>query len=269
MKALTYKARTQLWIGVVAATLCVSGVALTGCSDDLGTTPGQNALDPVGGGEQNPGTPEAIIPVVDDGSEGGGTPSDPPSGSEDPSTPDTKNPNFESPPPEGDGATLIEGLDLGIPGLLPEDVPDFVGDVLDGVLIPGNLVTNVTPGLGGRLQHSIFTLDVPEQAVKADTQFELIVEEGDGVKVSLFPEGLQFERPVTLTMDLSQIVGFEGPDLTMYWWDPAAKEWVNIGGHWDRDARTLSIELWHFSDYSCGRAGWKGGPKKPVDTKTK
>ena len=265
MKERTNKARTQLWLGAIAATLVVSGAVISGCSNDLGTAPGQNAFD-----NGDTGTPESTIPVVDDGTGSGGVPEDIPADGSVAPVGGPKDPEYELPTGGGDGASLIEGLDLSTPTLLPEGSPDLVGGLLEGVVEAGHVITTVDSEDGGRLEHSIFSVDVPSGAVDASTQFELKVEENAGVRVSLFPEGLQFSRPVKLSMDLSEIVGFEGPGMTVYWWDPAEGEWVNIGGEWDNDTRTLSIELWHFSDYSAGRAGWKGGsgPKKPVRTES-
>ncbi len=122
------------------------------------------------------------------------------------------------------------------------------------------------PNTGGSVEFGIAELDVPPGAVKAQTNFQVQILEHESIRVRLLPHGLQFDEPVTLTLDLSSATGL-GKNVALYWFDEDAKDWVNIGGQYDPKTRTLTTKLAHFSDYAPGRAGWRGsGPGKPNDS---
>jgi hypothetical protein len=75
-------------------------------------------------------------------------------------------------------------------------------------------------------------------------------------QVDLGPHGAEFDVPVELSIDLSGSSLATAPDVTLYWWDEAHAQWVDVGGVWDAQSGTLTSELDHFSSYRPGRAGW-------------
>lgn len=237
---------------LTVAALAFGAGLLSGCSDDLGTNP-------------NGPTSESDPPTLPDGNEE--------------SADDDRRPTFELPEAEAldeddeDGGDDEDGPDDGDDGSsgdptpeLPDQVPDFVGDLI-GDIDPGTQTLHIDPSSGGAVEQSVFRLDVPAGALNSAATVQMTVESANQVKVHLGPDGLQFTEPAELFIDLSEIVGTLSGPYSMFWWDPDAEEWVNIGGDWDPETRILRAAIWHFSDYAPGRAGWNsGGGKKPADS---
>ncbi|MCA9727954.1 MAG: hypothetical protein KC729_09750 [Candidatus Eisenbacteria bacterium] len=126
----------------------------------------------------------------------------------------------------------------------------------------GSTARVVPSASGGELDFGIFHLSIPPGALATDTSYRLEVPEASSVRVNLYPHGAKFLKPVTITVDLSQATNV-GDDATLYWYDEDNGEWVNVGGTFDRQTRTLVTKLSHFSTYAPGRAGWHTDPGKP------
>ena len=68
------------------------------------------------------------------------------------------------------------------------------------------------------------------------------------------PAANQFAVPVTLVAKLPSVLALN-VDQNM-WFDPSVQAWRLIGSSPDPLATELRSDLWHFSIYATGRAGW-------------
>lgn len=109
---------------------------------------------------------------------------------------------------------------------------------------------------GAVLTAGRFRLTIPPGAFEGTRTIRLEPGTGTYIECRLYPEGLTFDVPVTLSMDLDGTTGATDRDATIYWHDPVAGSWVDIGGTYTSADRSVSAPLEHFSDYRAGRAGW-------------
>ena len=77
------------------------------------------------------------------------------------------------------------------------------------------------------------------------------------VEAQLYPEGLHFLAPVTLSMRIGDAVG-SADGYHIYWRDPLLGflPWIDLGGVLSPDHKSVSTVLLHFSTYRAGKAGW-------------
>jgi hypothetical protein len=114
---------------------------------------------------------------------------------------------------------------------------------------------------GGSVALEEITVDFPPMSLEEDTEITILTQDrpGDRVVFDLLPHGIKFDKPVTLTVDLSGTGIGPEEDATIYWFDPEARDWVDLEANWQWPI--ASIQLDHFSRYGSGRAGWTKGPK--------
>ena len=99
---------------------------------------------------------------------------------------------------------------------------------------------------GGFLSMGEYSLEIPANALSETTFIEM---EQVGVgewPVELSPHGIQFNLPVSLSMNAASTMGAD--DMKIHWWNPDA-------GHWDEqqsmvDNGVVSAQLQHFSRYT-------------------
>jgi len=108
---------------------------------------------------------------------------------------------------------------------------------------------------GGVIHLGRLTLTVPPGALRGPQNIRMDVLGNGYVETNLFPEGLTFETPALLEMNLRG-TDFDGGDATIYWYDPAAGAWIDLHGTYDPKTHKVSAEIPHFSSYRSGRAGW-------------
>lgn len=100
-----------------------------------------------------------------------------------------------------------------------------------------------------------FTLRIPPGAFQGQRLITIEDPENGFVECRLYPEGMQFDLPVTLSMDLAN-TSADGRDATIYWYDPSAEVWVDLGGTYAVADHSVWVRLQHFCSYRGGRAGW-------------
>jgi hypothetical protein len=122
--------------------------------------------------------------------------------------------------------------------------------------IPVHAEVPINPSTGGQLVSGRQTLTVPPGALPWTVPFTMDYYTTGIVRVELGPHGAQFAVPVTLTFDLNGTSALPSDDITLYWWNEASGEWVDVGGVWDPSTMTLTAELDHLSVYQPGRGGW-------------
>ena len=123
---------------------------------------------------------------------------------------------------------------------------------------PEETSARVTAAAGGTITAGRYTVTIPAGALEADTLVTVRVREESGmVGCELTPHGIEFATAVLLTMDLTGTGCACTETVTIYWYDPSADTWVDVGGTLDPATLGLSTPLLHFSEYRAGRAGWQ------------
>ena len=99
---------------------------------------------------------------------------------------------------------------------------------------------------GGSLQMGAYTLDIPANAVSANTYIEMEQETLGEWPVELSPHGIQFAVPVTLSMDAQSEA--DPSAMQIHWWNPDTMQWEaqasSVAG------TVVSASLNHFSRYT-------------------
>lgn len=135
-------------------------------------------------------------------------------------------------------------------------IGDLVGRVARLVVRTLHLVGS----LGGSLTNGRWTVVLPPGAVDGNGQVTLAVANAASADchLEIFPRSLNdFSVPVTLTASCASVPASELADYVIYWYDPAARRWVEQPSEVNLAARTVSARLSHFSMYSVGKKGGK------------
>lgn len=147
------------------------------------------------------------------------------------------------------------------PSSAPPDVvesPNFIR-ILSAASSKGvqgpNLTDTITSKMisaaeGGVISNGRVTLVFPPEALDEDTEIFILMETDGTLGVELGPHGIQFNRPVVMTMDLTGTTaeGLSAASTTLWynedqdWWELIEKIPSD-----DPDALTSSLE--HFSGY--------------------
>jgi hypothetical protein len=116
----------------------------------------------------------------------------------------------------------------------------------------------VSADKGGVVSLGRFTVEIPPGALNADTKIEISVTDPTLVMCELEPHGIQFNKPVTLTINYggTQAEQMESSSQTLgvHWYNETAGRWQMVGRYIDTDRNLLEAELEHFSGYA---AGWE------------
>jgi hypothetical protein len=148
------------------------------------------------------------------------------------------------------GITVLDDYAIGAP-----TTTSTTGDVqliswLDGA---GYRTRLVKADKGGSLKYGRYTLTFPAGALTQDT-YITIREPGTGYMMcDLEPEGIHFNQPVDLEVDLKN-TGITGDGWTIFWWNPVTGLWEDQNGTFSGDK--VNAALRHFSRYAPGKAGW-------------
>lgn len=148
-------------------------------------------------------------------------------------------PSSEAPPP---GPIFIKELapQDGNPFSFSDDDPVRVFEWIDGAE-------------GGTIENGRFSLNFAPGAFPGRIKIELIDTTEDYLKCELYPEGIYFNAPVVLTVDVAETTGDD--DMTTLYWNDRG-DWTDVGSWYSSGEHTVSTNLEHFSEYAPGRAGW-------------
>ena len=111
--------------------------------------------------------------------------------------------------------------------------------------------------VGGSLSVGSFRVEVPAGAYAGAATITITQEDATILKCDLAinpPAANQFAVPVSLVAKLPSASALT-IDQNM-WFDPSVQAWRLIGSAPDPSATELRSQLWHFSTYATGRAGW-------------
>jgi hypothetical protein len=109
--------------------------------------------------------------------------------------------------------------------------------------------------IGGSLRMGDNRLYFPPGSLAEDTMVS-ILREGDTTTFDLSPDGIEFQEPVTLTLEMAPPGGFgmnKGFTFpAIYYYNEDTTQWENLGGVPDFGKRVVSTQIEHFSRYGTG-----------------
>jgi hypothetical protein len=127
--------------------------------------------------------------------------------------------------------------------------PVSVSPLIGSVVIDG--------AVGGKLAVGSFRVEVPAGAFKGSATITISQPDPTVLLCDLSinpPAANQFAVPVTLASKLPGVLSLAMDQ--MLWLDPTADAWRLIPSVSDPLSIELRSQLWHFSKYATGRAGW-------------
>jgi hypothetical protein len=110
----------------------------------------------------------------------------------------------------------------------------------------------ITASSGGTVNVNELSISIPAGAVSDDKNISINCNDDLYVQADFGPDGTQFNIPATITIsyanaDLTDITPSE---LSISWFDPNQGKWVDLGGTVDKKAQTVSVQVWHFTEYT-------------------
>ena len=151
------------------------------------------------------------------------------------------------------------------PGTLtaPSSAPDNVVDSPNFITVlstpKGDSDLSMTPSAasvvsadeGGRLVCGPFKLDFPAGALDEDTEITMEIFDNGTLGIELGPHGIQFNVPVTLSMNLegTSAEGMASQSSTL-WFDETNGIYIMMPKIPSQDENTLKAQLEHFSKYN-------------------
>jgi len=140
---------------------------------------------------------------------------------------------------------------------------DLVTDIVWKVVC----AQEVDPGQVTSMKGSRYTLTFQSQSLLESLLVTIKERDPDIVDVELGPDGSQFYKPVTLTIDYSKTrydqtqPNYAGRRPNMFWFNPDTQAWVLVPGTDDPRQCLYTVNLQHFSRYAMGdgTSGWEDG----------
>jgi hypothetical protein len=111
--------------------------------------------------------------------------------------------------------------------------------------------------LGGTVTNGRYSVEIPAGAIDGSGKVSLVMVDPNKmiVDLSITPLSLNsFSVPVTLVADTRGLALTE--PLTIYYYDPVQRKWIDLGATRDPNTGRLTVKLYHFSRYATGKAGW-------------
>jgi hypothetical protein len=123
-------------------------------------------------------------------------------------------------------------------------------------MVEGATSMTISARDGGVISNGRVTLEFPPFALSEDTEITIEMLTDGTLGADFGPHGIQFNRPVTLTMDLSDTSAEGNPELVdTFWWD-SSNLWYEKMQKVDTETQnTMSATLLHFSHYKAGVGG--------------
>ncbi len=111
---------------------------------------------------------------------------------------------------------------------------------------------------GGRLEFCGHKMSVPYGALSERKEMSITILPSEKLDVSFALPKLEFgadgwfKKPVTITISFedADLSGIDPAELSISWFDEDAQEWVDLGGEVDFRKKTVTVEVWHFTQYS-------------------
>jgi hypothetical protein len=109
---------------------------------------------------------------------------------------------------------------------------------------------------GGVITNGRMTLEFPPYALAEDTEITIELLDDGTLGAEFGPHGIEFNRPVILTMDLSD-TSAEGvsESVDTYWWNDENLWYEKMPKVGTGSTNTVSAQLSHFSNYHAAVGG--------------
>jgi hypothetical protein len=110
----------------------------------------------------------------------------------------------------------------------------------------------ITTTSGGTVTVNELSISIPPGAVSSDKNISINCNSDEYLQGDFGPDGTQFNLPATITISYANadMTDITPADLSISWFDPAQGQWVDLGGTVDNKNKTISVEVWHFTEYS-------------------
>ena len=109
---------------------------------------------------------------------------------------------------------------------------------------------------GGVITNGRVTLEFPPYALSEDTEITIEMLNDGTLGADLGPHGIQFNRPVTMTMELQNTSAEGNADVVeTFWWNSDENWYEKMPKVDSGTSSTLSATLEHFSRYKAGVGG--------------
>jgi hypothetical protein len=111
---------------------------------------------------------------------------------------------------------------------------------------------SITAISGGTVSINELSISIPPGAVSGDKSISINCNSDEYLQADFGPDGTQFNRPAMITISYANadITDITPANLSISWFDPAQGQWVDLGGAVDTKAQTVSVQVWHFTEYT-------------------
>jgi hypothetical protein len=110
----------------------------------------------------------------------------------------------------------------------------------------------ITASSGGTVSINELSISIPDGAVSSDKNISINCDDDLYVQADFGPDGTQFNKAATITISYANadMTDITQPNLSISWFDPNAGEWIDLGGTVNTKAKTVSVQVWHFTQYT-------------------
>jgi hypothetical protein len=110
----------------------------------------------------------------------------------------------------------------------------------------------ITASSGGTVSINELSISIPNGAVSSDMNISINCNDDLYLQADFGPDGTQFNKSATITVSYANadMSGITATDLSISWFDPNAGEWIDLGGTVNTKAKTVSAQVWHFTEYT-------------------
>jgi hypothetical protein len=105
---------------------------------------------------------------------------------------------------------------------------------------------------GGTISVNEFKISIPAGALSSNAGISINCDDNLYLQADFGPDGTQFKVPATMTISYAtaDMTGILPAELSISWFDPSTNQWINLGGTVDTKAKTVSVPVWHFTEYT-------------------
>jgi hypothetical protein len=109
----------------------------------------------------------------------------------------------------------------------------------------------MTVSAGGVLEYMGHKMAVPSGALSQNTDMYITDVNSELIQANYGPGGW-FNKPVVITISYADadLRNIDLKKMTIAWYDEAAGTWVEVGGVVDRVNQTITVAVWHFTQYT-------------------
>jgi len=111
---------------------------------------------------------------------------------------------------------------------------------------------SITTTSGGTVTVNDFSISIPPGAVSSEKNISINCNSDEYLQADFGPDGTQFNLPATLAISYANadMTGITPVNLSISWFDPNQGKWIDLGGTVNTKAKTVSVQVWHFTEYT-------------------